>query len=287
MIFRIVLLLLLLVSPAWAFSPAIQAVVGSSGAATDYCAGTTWNTFTAFRLDFDHTTDTKTACLASGTQVGELSGTPGISTPLPLSIGSGGNALITAATDEHILFDASPTILKSQYGELMVKLNYAGNSAANYIPFYAVGVTGQDRLLLYIDSSGATTVVFEDHNHGDVSASIVDLDGYYGDWILIHAKWDTTRCTDGTCNSSTANGNWTQAGEDELCVRYKVDANNDGSWDADWSAWSCETSAIDMGSFASEPGVGGIQVGLAEISGVFDVSVMVDDLEISITQPSQ
>jgi hypothetical protein len=258
----------------------------SDGDAVDYCTSQSWDTFAAFKFDFDHTTNNLYACLASGTSTGTLvnaaAGQVTGPTPATTGIGSGGNALVTDATAEYVTFTNTSSIFQSKYGEIMFKVNLAGNNAADYYVFQIVQTAAQERLQVYITATGQAYVLWEDNDHGAVqivAASAADFDDNYGDWAQIHIKWDTTRCSDGTCDG---------VGEDELGIRVRFDTNNDGDFDdggdETWSAWAYETSAIDMGAWATEPTTDKIQFGL--ISGAFDQAIWVDDLEISNAQPS-
>jgi len=105
---------------------------GTSGGAADYCSTQTWNTLTEFRLDFDHTTDNKTACLTSGTEIGTLVSGTVIDTPSVTPPGSGGDVLIANASGEYIVFDNSTTYFNSQYGTLKFKFRCLGDNANNY-----------------------------------------------------------------------------------------------------------------------------------------------------------
>lgn len=285
--------LLLLPSLAWGqeYARMNPYILGGGGSAADYCASQTWNTFTAFRLDFDHTTDTKTACLVSGSQVGVDNGSSSISNPSPVSPGSGGNAILPDESGDYIHFDNSASIFKSEYGEIKALINYPNNSTTSIRVFHALGVANQDYLSIEVNPNGFACVVWEDHNRDILySCILVDLDSYYGKWAQVHVKWDTTRCASGACNVDSRSGDWTQAGDDELCIRIRVDANADGDF-ADggvenWSAWSCDTNNDkDLQSFASEPGQDSIRIGYT--GGTYDYPIYVDDVEISVTQPSE
>lgn len=288
---KLFLILSILLFSSIAQAQMLQGIVAgesaaAGGVAADYCASQSWDTFAAFKFDFDHTTNNLYACLASGTSTGTLvnaaAGQVTGPTPSTTGIGSGGNALVTDATTEYITFTNTSSIFQSQYGEIMFKVNLAGNNAADYYVFQIVQTAAEERLQVYVADTGHTYVLWEDNNHGSVSigsAPAFDFDDNYGDWAQIHIKWDTTRCSDGTCDG---------AGEDELGIRIRFDTNNDGDFDdggdEDWSAWAYETSAIDMGAWETEPTTDKIQFGL--ISGAFDQAIWVDDLEISNAQPS-
>lgn len=275
----IALLLLLFAMPAHADMNGY--IAGSGGVAVDYCTTQTWATLTSFKLDFDHTSDTKTACLASGTQVGVDAASTTIANPSPTTtgIGSGGNALSPDTAGDYIHFDNTSSILKTQYGEMYIKFKYDNNGGATYYIFTINPASSTERFYLYVDLSGNVTTLWEDNNHGQLTLTAIDADGYYGDWVQVHIKWDTTRCTDGTCDG---------VGEDELCIRARVDANNDGDFGdggaEDWAAWVCETSATDLAAWATEPTTDSLQFGL--ILGTYDVGIHIDDVEISNAQPS-
>lgn len=278
-------LLILLSLQSWALSPAIQAVVGINGAPADYCTTQTWATLTSFKLDFGHTTDTKTACLSTGTELGITSAGTTISTPTPASPGSGGGAITGDATAEYIDFDNSLPYFQSQYGELYLKALVTGNNANDTRLLGIVQTANEDQLIVQVTASGGWQALWEDHNSGVVSVIVsgaYDLDAAgYNHWAQIHVKWDTTRCTD-------TGENCADAGEDELCMRVRIDTNDDGDFGdggaEDWSSYSCETDATDMLAWTAEPTTDDFKFGL--VTGTYDVQIWVDDVEINYAQPA-
>jgi len=247
----------------------------------DYCSGQSWNSFTNFRLDFDHTTDNKNACLSSGTETGALTSatvaTPGLASP-----GSGGDALLCDGDDHYIAFDNSGTYFQSQYGELKFLVYLAGDNTDNQTIFRIQEVASQDLLLLTLKGDGLVTLRWEDNNQGTIDtigAINNDLDDYYGDWVQIHVQWDTTRCTDGTCDG---------VGEDELQARSRVDDNRDGDFNdggnENWTAWHGESSAIDFGAWSAEPTTDDFKFGISY--GTQNQNIYIDDVEISYSQPT-
>lgn len=275
----ILLLLILFASPLYAG----QIMRGSGGAPASFCDSQTWNTFTAFRFDGDNTDDNLYACLTSGTETGGLTNSATLgSPPVAQPVGSsGGNALICDGDTKYILFNNGTSYFNSAYGEakflIMVDSNPADDQILNFVT-----TLNEDNIQIRLTDAGYFGGVFEDHNNGPVTIAAVntlDVDSYYDLWIQVHAKWDTTRCTDGTCNSSTANGDWTQAGEDEFCIRARV---YNGGWGA-WTAWFCETSATDLGTFTTEPTV----VKLGNAGYAVGTTTWFDDLEITPIQPTE
>ncbi len=271
----------LLCAPSSPNGQPIYSQITTSGSVIpgDYCDSQTWNTLTSFRLDFDHSTDGSTACLSTGTELGVLTGAT-IATPPLASPGSGGNALYANATAEYITFSNTLPYFRSLYGELMFKFLIEGDNASTYYLINIIQTAAQDRLQIYVALGGRTAYIWEDNNNGGINENIgIDVDAYYGKWIQIHVKWDTTRCTDGTCDG---------AGEDEFCTRARVDANADGDFldggAEDWTAWACESSAVDMNTWAVEPTTDDFKFGI--VSGTYDVYVYIDDVEISYNQPS-
>lgn len=290
---KLIIFLLLLPALAWGGDIEIARmnpyILGGAG---DYCSSQSWNTFTAFRLDFDHTTANTTACTAAGTTAGTLVGAAAgqVTTPDPstATIGSGANALVTDATAEYIKFTNTSSIFQSQYGELMFKFNVAGDNAADYKILNIIGKANEDQISVSVFLTGRVGVTFEDHNVQTLKTeSSFDIDSAcggsncYGKWIQLHIKWDTTRCTEAeTCGD---------AGEDELAFRWRYASA--GSWAGPgesgasyWSNWAAEVDTRNIQAFATEPDTDDIQVGI--ISGTFDHAVWVDDLEISNAKPS-
>lgn len=251
-------------------------VIGS-GSGGDYCSSITWNTISDFTLDFSHPTDARTAC---GTdEVGVLT-TATIATPAIASPGSGGDALYVAANTSYIQFDNTGSPFTSQYGEIISNFQISGDGSNNDFLFNIVGVPAQDRMEIYVHgSTGRIYVTWEDNNNGTIDIYSGDVDAFYGDWIQIHVKWDTTRCTDGTCDG---------VGEDELAIRTRVDDNRDGDFAdggaEDWTAWTYETSAVDMGAWATEPGENDIYIGI--YGTTYTQDIYIDDVEISNDKPS-
>lgn len=286
----LILILVFMAAPVYAFTSAIQGVVSSSNSGTDYCSSQSWATFSAFKFDFDHTTNNLYACLASGTTTGTLvnaaSGQIDTPTPSTTGIGSGGDALITDATTEYVRFTNSSSIFQSQYGELMFKVYLAGDNTADYYLLNIIKTPAEERLQISIVDTGQITITWEDNNHGSVYAAVLsvtyDFDSNYGGWAQIHVQWDTTRCTAGGTSCGISNS------DDELRVRIRYDSNNDGDFSdgtaETWSNWGYETSNIDMGTWSSEPTTDTIAFGL--VSGTFAQAIWVDDLEISNAKPS-
>lgn len=268
---------ILLITAAFSSGETRTTFVGTEtnlGAASDYCSGQSWQTLSGFRLDFDHTTDSKIACLLSGTSTGEAVGAPAFSTTSPACIGSGGNVLIADASGEYLQFDVSNVFFNSKYGEIYFKIKNDGNNTTDIQILNIIGIANQDRLQISIVSNGYIQIYWEDNNAGTQSFNVVDTDGYYGDWIQVYLKWDVTRCTDGTCDG---------AGEDEFCYGYRVDADNDGDWDSAFNMF-CESSTYDFSEWAAEPGDDNLSLGF--INGTFNFNISIDDLEISSAKPT-
>ena len=276
-----IMIVILLCPMAWAGDCCNRVKVADSvirgpimAAAGDYCSGTAWNTLTSFRLDFDHTTDTKTACTAGGTELGATTGTPGIANPSPVSPGSGANAIVPDATAEYITFSNSGTYFTSKWGEFKLLCNLAGNNANDYTLLSIVQTAYEDRIQFLIQASGLPLCIWEDNNNGTQTCGMAtfDMDSYYGKWVQFHIRWDTTRCAGSPpCDA---------AGEQELGIRARV---YDGGWGA-WSAWEYNSTAVDLHQWAAEPTTNDFKFGLVE--GAFDAAVWVDDVEISNAQPS-
>lgn len=287
----ILLTLILLNIPIWcyAFGLMMAASVGGGAVPADYCSTQAWNTYTGLSLDFDHTTDTKTACLAASTELGVTSAGSAISTPTPASpatssVGSGANALVADATAEYINFDNTAPYIRSVYGSLMFKFLSLGNESADHPMIHIIG-SANDYLQCVLESSGQLDARWKD-NAGTlvtviVTSSTYDVDNNYNHWCQVMIEWDTTRCTQG-------DGNCADAGEDELKIKARYDSNDDGDFDdgtaENWSTYYSETSNVDMEVFSAEPGTDDVLFGL--ISGTYASGFYFDDLEISYNQPS-
>lgn len=285
-------LFLLLLIPSvcygWGSMVPCSNVPGQTASGT-YCDGVSWNTLTDFTLDFDHTDDSKNACISGGTETGTLTSatvtTPGTASPL-----SGGGALYADGSTHKIEFDNSTPYFDSQYGEIKISFNVAAMLSVNQNICYIAG-DSDNKFLIYAASNDSLYWLWEDNNAGNKSFYIENvINNYAGDWIQLHIKWDTTRCTDGdgNCADSTANGDWTQAGEDELCMQYRVDDNQDGDFSdggaENWSSWTCESSTYDYEEWAAEPGNDEVDFGSGSD---YDQATYIDDVEISVSQPTE
>jgi hypothetical protein len=161
----------------------------------------------------------------------------------------------------------------------------AGDNTANQNILQIVAQAFNDDLTVSVSAIlGKVGVTWEDNNQGLVSiANVVQLDTYVGDWVQIHIKWDTTRCDDGGGTEPCD----TDASEEELGVRYRVDDNQDGDFGdggaEDWSAWTYEASALNMKPWDPEPTTDDMLYGM---QGTHVVDIRMDDIEISDTQPS-
>ncbi len=273
----------LLCAPSSPNGQPIYSQITTSGSVIpgDYCDSQTWNTLTSFRLDFDHSTDGSTACLSTGTELGVLTGAT-IAPPPLASPGSGGHALLADASGKYITFSNPLPYFRSLYGELTFKFLIEGNNANNYSLIDIIQTANEDRLQFQVLGTGKFNIIWEDNNCGALGLSLpaaFDVDAYYGDWIQVHIRWDTTRCTAEPCDG---------AGEDEFCARFRVDDNQDGDFldggAEDWTGWNCEAITTDYHVWASEPGANDFKFGI--VSGTYDVYVYIDDVEISYNQPN-
>ena len=260
------------IAPAKMMNMAI--VSGGAPVVADFCAAQAWNTLTNFRLDFDHTTDTRTACLTSGTELGALT-TATITTPAAASPGSGGNALSCGASPANIALGNSGGYFASQYGTIYFLFLLEGDNTAEHYIFDVIQTPAEERLQLYIEATGKIGVVAEGSNDGAVprTTTVFDVDSYYNKWIQANIRWDSTRCTGGS-------GNCADAGEDEVCIRFRV---YDGSW-GEWTTWECDADADDLPAWDVEPGAGEIKIGIN--GGTYAQKLWIDDVEISNAKPS-
>lgn len=254
-------------------------VSGLAGAA-EHCSGISWNTFASFALDFDNET-AEQACESAGDgETGVLTNAT-VATPGLVSPGSGGDALLCDGDTHYIDFDNSTPFFRSVYGELMAKILVTVATTAEDIVIQIQQVAYQDRLQTYVAATGIIYCRWEDNDSGAVEVSGPDTDLYIGDWIQIHIKWDTTRCTQGDGNCGDAN-------EDEFCMRYRVDDNRDGDFGdggaEDWSAWTCEASTLDLEVWSAEPTTDDFLFGI--VGATHSQTIYVDDIEISYAQPS-
>ena len=251
---------------------AANVVVG--GAAGDFCSAQDWNVLTSFRLDFDHTTDNKTACLASGTEVGTLA-TGTIVTPGTPSPGSGGDALYANANTEYIHFDNPAPYFRSLYGELYILFMVPAEPGST-MDFVNIYDSADDRLELAITATGKINALWEDNNAGsiqeesafDISNACVGSSNCYDDWIQAHVIWDTT-----------AGGNV------EFGHQYRVDDNRDGDFEdggaEDWT--SMEYATGDLNEMGTEPTTDDFKFGYHDAT--YQVDIYIDDVEISYDQP--
>ena len=274
---RLLLCLILIFAPALALAGHYYSAIDSGG---DYCSGISWPTLSDFTLDFDHTTDDKTSC-GTNDEVGTLSNAT-IATPTLSSPGSGGDCLLADATGDIITFDNDGAYFTSQYGEIYLLVKLAGNNAADYDIINIIETAAEDRLEFIIEGTGLPSIYIESNNSGTIQVGTggsFDFDNYYGDWVQVHIQWDSTRCTDGTCDG---------AGEDECRMRFRVDDNRDGDFSdggvEDWSSWFAETSATNLDTWAAEPTTGDIKFGI--VFGTHNENIEIDDIEISNSQPS-
>lgn len=251
-----------------------------SVSSTDYCSGVSWNTLTDFYIDFDHTTDNKTACGAD--EIGTLTDAT-IADPSVANPGSDGDALHITAANDGLSFDNTGSYVDPDgtYGEIYFLWRQADSGTGNTDVFTLGPDLNANYILVYITSVDALRVQWEDNNAGSIQLTIVDLTSYLGDWIQVHIKWDTERCTDGTCDG---------AGEDELCGRYRIDDNQDGDFNdggiEDWSSLVCETTAQDMENWGATMGADDVRIGYGAFASFTVTSADIDDFEISPSKPS-
>jgi hypothetical protein len=261
----------------------IAQTVGARGkGATDYCASQAWNTYTDFALDFDHTSDEKSACEdATTSETGTYNAGTDTTTLTPDSPISGGKCLNGDADSQYIQFDNTDSYFASASGEIRFSVQLSDNNTGNDRILDIFHLAAQDLLNVYVMATGVVQVNWEDNNDGGFTIASVDLDSYYDKWVQIWIQWDTTRCTDGTCDG---------VGEDEVQVAWRADANGDGDFGdggvENWSAWAGETSATDANTWAGEPGDNDINFGIKSASATYTVPIYLDDLEIKKTQPT-
>lgn len=277
---RVLMVVLVFSSSGYARVRLLQAPVG--GGPAEHCSGIAWNTLTQFALDFDNETPEQTCESASDGETGVLSANTTIVTPALVSPGSGGDALFVNGDSENIIFDNAGTYFASQYGELYFLMQLAGDNTEQDYIILIEEVGFQDYLRVRLNTAGTIGITWEDNNSGSVSITLtVDLDNHYGDWAQIHLKWDTTRCTQG-------DGNCADAGEDELAGRMRVDDNRDGDFNdggaEDWTAWTLETSDIDLEAWVAEPTTDDFEFGIA--TATYTQNIYIDDVEITPSQPS-
>lgn len=248
-----------------------------------YCAGQGWNTLTDFRLDFDHTDDNKNACTPIDTETGTLTNATiaddGITSPL-----SGGDSLLCDGDNHIITFDgvddSGTTYFNSKWGTLYFSIVLAGDNTNEHDIVNIIQTAAEDRLEVILEATGKFFIIMEGQNNGTVSHGHAgfDMDNYYDKLVQGRMKWDSTRCTDGTCDG---------AGEDEIKIALRVDDNADGDFDdggvEDWNE-STSTDADDLPIWAAEPGVGDFKFGI--VNGVHTQNIKIDDIEISGDQPA-
>jgi hypothetical protein len=254
---------------------------GVPAAAGGFCASQSWNTLTDFSVDFDHTTDNKQACYnASDGEVGTLNNSATIATPGTIGPVSGGDAVLSDADQRFIDFDNDTPYFDSKWGELYFTFLVTGDNTEEDC-ILNINHDANNRLRLYISASGAMSLLWEDNSAGNINIGGADVDDTSADWIQVHIKWDTTRCTDGDGNCGDAN-------EDEVAMRWRIDDNRDGDFgdggNEDWSAWEVESSTKDAAIWATEPGANDVILGIW--GATHTVNIYVDDLEISKSQPS-
>lgn len=243
----------------------------------DYCSGISWPTVgDDFTLDFDHTTDARTACGtfgSTGTLTDAVVGSPPATFP-----GSGGNVMVADGDAHYITFDNDGQF-SSTAGTIFLEIRTTAATVGHDI-FRATGTAFQDWLLIEHVVNGNLQARWEDNNSGDITITCgYDMDNYDGDVTQVQVIWDTGRCTsgDGNCGATY-----------ELACRQRVDDNNDGDFSdggaEDWSSWSYEASDLDLEPFATEPGVGDILFGV--IDGTLVDTLYFDDLEVDNAQPT-
>ncbi len=157
---------------------------GETVASGGYCDGTTWDTLTDFRLDFDNTDDETNACLSSGTEAGSFTNattaTSGITHP-----GSGGKALFADGDTHYISFDNSASYFKSTYGRMLFTMNFASDNTNGHVLLNIYGLDNQDELKLEINTGGKFNLMWEDNNDGVITMALIgdffDIDAYDGD----------------------------------------------------------------------------------------------------------
>ena len=285
---RLLLILLLILVPSlcWA-NPIIGAFMDVGGGVSvtapgdppSFCSSQSWATYTDFKIDFDHTTDEKYACLDSGTETGTLDGAT-IASHTITNPGSGGNTLFGDATNDSIEFHNTGSYFNSAYGSFRCLINIDGENNTDYIFAYIIPVDYDNRLRLSIGANGLLQVLWEDHNGGIINTYVnaTDFENHPGDWGQIEVKWDTTACTAGDGNCGETN---------EIGARVRVDDNRDGDFDdggaEDWTDWSYESSTQDLNAWAVEPSTEDIVFGLG---GTHNVDFNMDDIEISNSKPS-
>lgn len=276
----IILILVLFTTNVFAGDLREKIIAKKKSLPVGYCAGISWNTLSDFALDFDNDTPEQACEDGVNGEIGVKTSAT-IVTPSTVSPLSGGDALLSNASTEYIDFDNTNSFFASVYGEGYFSVKLDGNNIATYYIIKFEGVSGQDKLIFQIVDTGALTAVWEDNNDGNVTLSGLDLDSYYGDWVQVHFKWDTTRCDDG---ADTCSG----AGEDELCFRVRVDDNRDQDFGdggaEDWTSFYCEVDIHDFEAWASEPGSGQIVYGL--YAGAHSEDLSIDDVEVSTSKPS-
>ena len=257
MIKRFILIVLCLI----AFRADAMQLIGGK---PSYCDSLSWTPIIAspsFTLDFDHTTAGETSC-GTNDEIGSLSsatiGDAAVANP-----GSDGNVLIVAGANNTITFDNSGTYFASTSGEMVVTFALkADNIDADQEIVSIIGVADQDRLVLRLNDDENAILVWEDHNGGGETVVSTDLSSYIGDWVQIHARWDTAK------------------GSDEFCGNWRIDANGDGDYSdggvEDWNGWTCD--ATNNSAWATEPGENDIIIGsLAN----HDQDVEIDDVEFA------
>lgn len=277
--------LLILILSAWAqyvFSAEpiqLARMNGYVAAGVGGGCSTTWNDLTSFRLDFNQSGET-TACLASGTEVGTYSSGAGTATPALVSPGSGGKALYCNGSNEYITFHNTGPYFRSTYGTLRFKFKQDANPSTQRVTLLSItAVAAEDRMAVSLEATGIIQLVWEDNNGGGETATLGSFDmdndpdgagaktNYYGVWVQIEVKWDTT------------------IGSNEVALRFRADVNDDGDFNdggnETWSAYTYISGSQDI--WASEPtGSDEINFGCA---GTYEVDIWVDDLEISYNQP--
>jgi hypothetical protein len=279
----ILTLLLLLGGTSFAWVTSTLTGGGVPSGAASYCSGITWPVLTSpdFTLDFDHTTDTKDACVVGDTtEDGECVPTAGCATdtiidatPPATSPGSGGNALDVTGGIFYRWYasNTSQNYMDSTDGELILTFYYATYGGTDTGLFIATG-DSSNGFEFFLDTVEDIYVRWEDSGDDTTVQTGCSVGGNIAKWIQLHFQWDITRCTQG-------DGNCADAGEDEFACRTRV---YDAGWGA-WTAWQNETSGEDFGAFATAIGTNGIRYGT---HGLESHDIHLDDLEIKKTYSS-
>jgi hypothetical protein len=240
-----------------------------------YCEGITWPILSSpsFTLDFDHTDDEKKSC-GTNEEVGVFDNGTIVAPPYAMNQAgsSGGNAL-RIDSGEDIYFDNDGGYLVSTSGTISLLLLQTATPSNDDNKFDLVYDEFADQIRFFETNSDDLVVEIEGTNQGPVSVTGEDIGAHDGKWIQVQIRWDAGRCAAAPC---------TDGGEDEVCIRSRVDDNSDGEFAGggaeDWVAWACDTDTDDYTTWTFEAGSNDIRFGQS-----FDASssfFFLDDIEI-------